>query len=184
MKGLLYCILLVFLASNLQAQEPPVKPSEPVDTIILISGRKVLGLVQMVSNNRITYFPKDKKQAEEMDRKQVQKIIYRNGKIEKFNTPALEVVAEGNWKTIVLTDNASDVEGLYDLGKINAQSSPKSRSAKSAQRSADIRMQKTAAAMGGIMILVTKRESKGGYGEIPTHFVEGNVYGFDPPKDK
>ncbi|HOP03806.1 MAG TPA: hypothetical protein PL017_04305 [Tenuifilaceae bacterium] len=181
MKTIIKLFLLMLCTTAVMAQEQPQQPKEPVDTIILISGRKVMGMVQMVSNSRITYFPEGKKEFKEMDRKQVQSIIYRNGRIEKFNTPAVEMVAEGNWKTIVLTDNPSDVEGLFDLGKIDAQSSPRSRSAKSAQRSADIRLQKKAAAMGGIMILVTKRESKGGYGEIPTHLVEGNVYGFDPP---
>lgn len=183
MKFFVNLVLISLITTTLFAQEQPQEPKEPVDTIILISGRKVMGMVQMVSGNRITYYPEGKSEYKDMDRKQVQSIIYRNGKVEKFNSPAVEMVAEGDWKTIVLTDNPADVEGLFDLGQINAQSSPRSRSAKSAQRSADIRLQKTAAAMGGIMILITKRESKGGYGEIPTHFVEGNVYGFDPPAE-
>jgi len=184
MKGAIITFLLVACTTMLWAQEQPKQPSQPVDTVVLISGRKVLGQVQMVSSSKISYFPEGKKQISEIERRQVQSIIYRNGKVEKFNTPALEVVSEGDWKTIVLTENSSDVEGLYELGRIDAQSAPRSRSAKSAQRSADIKMQKKAAALKGIMILVTKRESKGGYGEVPTHLVEGIVYGFDPPSDK
>ena len=184
MKGFFSYIVLLLMSVAVFAQEPPKQQVEPMDTIVLISGRKVLGKVQMVSSSKITHIPKDKNDVVDIDRKQVQLIIYRNGKVERFNTPAVELVDEGNWKTIVLTDQVGDVDGLFNLGSISAQSSPKSRTAKSAQRSADIRMQKMAAAMGGIMILVKKRESKGGYGEVPTHLVEGDVYGFDPPADK
>ena len=94
------------------------------------------------------------------------------------------MVAERDFKTIVLTENEEEVSGLYDLGKVEAKSSKNARSAKAAQQSADIRIQKKAVNMGAYIVLITKRESKGGYGEIPTHFVEGVAYGLDPPKEQ
>lgn len=152
-----------------------------VDTIVLVSGKRVLGKVHGVSSTKITYYPEGKSKIEEFARKQIQIILYSTGRREFFNKPAFEMVAERDFKTIVLTENDEEVAGLYELGTIDAKSSKNARSAKAAQQSADIRLQKKAVNMGGYIVLITKRESKGGYGEVPTHFVEGIVYGVDPP---
>ncbi|HCT29941.1 MAG TPA: hypothetical protein DIW31_04245 [Bacteroidales bacterium] len=151
------------------------------DTIVLVSGKKVLGKVHGVSSTKITYYPQNKSKLEEFARKQIQIILYSTGRREFFNKPAFEMVAERDFKTIVLTDNEEEVAGLYELGKVEAKSSKNARSAKAAQQSADIRIQKKAVNMGAYIVLITKRESKGGFGEVPTHFVEGIAYGLDPP---
>ena len=66
--------------------------------------------------------------------------------------------------------------------KVDAKSSAGSRSAKSAKKSAVIRLQKKAAGLGGMIVLITKEESIGGFGEPPTYQVEGIAYGYEPPK--
>jgi len=175
-KRWFFIVLLFMLASNaVIAQEANL------DTIMLVSGKKVLGKVHGVSSTKITYYPQGKSKIEEFARKQIQIILYSTGRREFFNKPAFEMVEARDFKTIVLTDNEEEVAGLYELGKVEAKSSKNARSAKAAQQSADIRLQKKAVNMGGYIVLITKRESKGGYGEVPTHFVEGVVYGVDPP---
>lgn len=177
---MLILMFVVAFSSTVQAQEPSPK-AEQLDTIMLISKRRIIGKVQKVSPSAIVYFPKGKPKTEEIARKQIHKIFYANGRIENFNTLAVEMVDEKSWKTVIISDNRDDVEGLYPLGNVDAQSSPRSRTAKSAKNSAEIRMKKKAVNMGAIIVLVTRRESKGGYNEIPTHFVEGVAYGFEPP---
>lgn len=156
---------------------------EKLDTIVLVSGKKLLAKVQMVTPTKVTFYSEGKTILEELKRKQIFKILYSFGKVEIFNKPAFEMVAEGDWKTIILTDKKEEVEGLYELGKVDAQSTKGSRTEKAAERSANIRLQKKAANMGAFIVLVTKRESIGGYGEVPTHFVEGIAYGLEPPKE-
>lgn len=175
-KRWFFLVLLVALTSNVAiAQEATL------DTIMLVSGKKVLGKVHGVSSTKITYYPQGKPKLEEFARKQIQIILYSTGRREFFNKPAFEMVEARDFKTIVLTDNEEEIAGLYELGKVEAKSSKNARNAKAAQQSADIRIQKKAVNMGGYIVLITKRESKGGYGEVPTHFVEGIVYGVDPP---
>ncbi len=181
MRNLVCLMLFIMFSSSVFAQNTSTTPKEPADTIVLISGRKMEAYVQGVSPSRVSYFPLDSKELKDMDRKQVHKILYRTGRVETFNTLALQMVDEGDWKTVILTDNMDDVEGFFALGEVQAQSSPKSRNARSAQQSADIRLKKRAVNMGGLVVLITKRETKGGYGETPTHYVEGVVYGFEPP---
>jgi hypothetical protein len=179
LKNIIIVVVLLITSGACWAQD-----IVRVDTIVLVSGRKILGKIHGVSSTKIIYFPQNKTKQEELARKQVQKILYGTGRREVFNKPAFEMVDERDFKTVVLTDNAEDVSGLYDLGKVEAKSSKNARSAKSAQQSADIRLQKKAVNMGAYIVLITKRESKGGFGEIPTHLVEGVAYGLEPPKEQ
>lgn len=171
-------------STTIQTQQEPQKVEERVDTIVLVSGKKLLGKVNGVLTSKVTYFPTGKTKIEELARKQVQLIRYSTGRVEKFNKPAYEMVAEGDFKTIILTDKPEEVSGLFELGKVNAQSSKSSRDAKTAEASANIRLQKKAANMGAYIVLIKKRESKGGYGEVPTHYVEGVAYGLEAPKSQ
>ncbi len=181
MRRMLVAIMLSSMFFASVAQQTENEPVELSDTIILISGRKVIASVQSVSTSKVMYIPYDGKVVKEMDRKQVHKILYKVGRVEVFNSLAAVMVDDDNWQTIIVTDNRDDTEGLFALGDVIAQSSPQARNARAAKRSADIRMKKRAVNMGGIIVLITKRETRGGYGEIPTHFVEGVVYGFEPP---
>jgi len=168
---------------NKQKENQQVEESR-VDTIILVSGKKLLGRVNGVLSSKVTYFPLGKTKMEELARKQIQLIKYSTGRVEKFNKPAYEMVAEGDFKTIILTTKEDEVSGLFKIGKVSAQSSKAARDAKSAEESANIRLQKKAANMGAYIVLITKRESKGGYGEVPTHYVEGIAYALEAPKDQ
>ncbi len=183
-KRILFFLLIILLAIPTRAQDVKQNGDTRVDTIILVSGKKLLGKIHGVSSSKISYYPTDKPKLTELARKQIHKILYSTGRVEMFNKPAFEMVAEGDFKTIVLTNNPEEVNGLYELGKVDAKSSKGSRNAKSAMQSANIRLQKKAANMGAYIVLITKRESKGGYGEVPTHFVEGIAYGLEPPKEQ
>jgi hypothetical protein len=181
MRRVLVTIALFLMVFISVAQQKEKVTVEPTDTIVLISGRKVVASVQGVTTSKIMLIPYEGKVVKEMDRKQVHKILYRNGRVESFNSLAVVMVDEDSWQTVIVTDNQDDAEGMFALGEVSAQSSPQARNARAAKKSADIRLKKRAVNMGGIVVLVSKRESKGGYGEIPTHFVEGVVYGFEPP---
>lgn len=183
-RFLLVVNLLVITAFSAFSQVDVEVKEEPLDTIVLISGRSLVGNVQVVSTSRVQYIPYGEKGLKNLDRKQVHKILYRAGTIEHFNSLAVLMVDEDNWQTVIITDDESETEGLFMVGEVSAQSSPQARNARAARKSAEIRMKKRAVNMGGIIVLVTKRESRGGYGEVPTHFVEGLVYGFEPPPEE
>lgn len=183
-KRILFFLLIILASIPCWSQDVKQNDGASVDTIILVSGKKLLGKIHGVSSSKITYYPLNKSKIEELARKQINKILYSTGRMEFFNKPAFEMVNEGDFKTIVLTENPEEVNGLYELGKVEAKSSKGARNAKAAQQSADIRLQKKAANMGAYIVLIKKRESKGGYGEVPTHFVEGVAYGLEPPKEQ
>lgn len=180
----MFRLLSLSLLSFLLLVQPGYSQGPAQDTIILVSNRKLIGKVKNVSSSRITYIKKGTNKVKDLSRKQIHKIKYANGRVEKFNSLAFQMLDETDYKAVVITDNPQDVEGLYEYGSVAAKSGRTSRTAKAAERNARIRLQRRAAAMGALYVLITKSETRGGYREIPTHFYEGIAYGFEPPKKK
>lgn len=177
MRKLILVALTFMMSFPLLAQE-----GIKLDTIYMLGRKKLLVEVKNISAATVRYSEPGKDETITLERKQIQKIIFSTGRKEVFNKPVMMMVEEGDWKTVIITDRKNDVEGLYELGKVDAKSSAGSRSAKSAKKSATIRLQKKAANLGGVIVLVTKEESVGGFGEQPTYEVEGIAYGYEPPK--
>lgn len=154
-----------------------------MDTIILVSNKKIIGKVQSVGSSKITFYKPETKKVEDVTRKQIHKILYSNGRVEAFNSMAYQAVEQTNFQSVIVTENPSDVDGLYAYGEIKAKSGTSSKTAKAAEKNARIRLQRRAAALGAIYVLITKNETRGGYKEVPTHYYEGIAYGVDPPKE-
>jgi len=152
----------------------------PVDTIVRLGGKKIPCKIQNVSSSTLMYSLPDKTESLAIDRKEVEKVIYRTGRVDVFNKPVLTMIQDGQWESILVTRDEKDVQGLYNRGVITAKSSPSNRSKKAAKQSAIIKLQKKAANLGGSMILVTKEEAKGAYGDIPGYDLEAIVYGTEP----
>ncbi len=177
-KNLIIASLVFIMSLPVLAQEDDVK----LDTIYMLGRRKLVVDVKNISSATVRYSEPGSDETITVKRKQIQKVVFSNGRKEVFNKPVLMMVEEGDWKTVIITNQKNDVEGLYELGFVEASSSAGSRSAKSAKKSAMIRLQKKAAGLGGMIVLVTKEESIGGFGEAPTYEVKGIAYGFEPPK--
>ena len=157
-----------------------VKKDVPCDTIIHLSTKRILAQVLNVNANDVTIQKPDAATTENMPRKDIEKIIYRGSRIEEFNKPVMAMVDESSWEAVIITESASDVEGLYKRGTVIANSSSDARDVKAAKKSATIKLQKKAAGLKANIVLITRQEAKGGYGEIPGYEIEGVAYGFEP----
>lgn len=176
MKKVAVVWLMVIFCCSIFAQTAKV----PVDTIIRLGGRKIPCKVTNVSSSTVLYTTLEKNESQALDRKDVEKIIYKTGKVEVFSKPVLTMIEEGQWESILVTRDEKDCQGLYNRGVITAKSSPSNRSKKAAKQSAIIKLQKKAANLKGTIILLTKEESVGGYGDIPGFDMEAIVYGTEP----
>lgn len=179
MKKLIVILIFFGFTSIGYAQDDGIM----MDTIILVSNKKIIGKVQSVGSSKITFYKADTKKVEDVTRKQIHKILYSNGRVEAFNSMAYQALDEANFQSVIVTENPSDVDGLYAYGEIKAKSGTSSKTAKAAEKNARIRLQRRAAALGAIYVLITKNETRGGYKEVPTHYYEGIAYGVDPPKE-
>lgn len=153
---------------------------EALDTIYKIEGKIMPVDVVKVTPQFVSFLVPGSTETYTMARKEVQKIIYKNGRKEEFNKPVFQMVDDYSWEAVWLTEDKKEVAELYRRGKISAKSPASSRSPKAAKKNAIIRLQKKAANMKGIVVLVTKKQATGGYGEYPGYYIEGTVYGLEP----
>lgn len=159
------------------------KPAPQVpDTIVMLNRKKIPAQVNNISSTKI-YCQTPTGENTEIERKQVEKIIYRNGRVDVFNKPVFEQVSSTSWQAVIVTENQSDVEGMYKCGMVSASASPSSRNMTAAKKSTIIKLQKKAANLGGVVVLVTHAEAKGGYGDNPGYDMEGIVYGYEAVSD-
>jgi hypothetical protein len=160
-----------------------VKPV-PADTIVRFGNRKIPVVKLTIGASSVTYALQSKPDsAIRLEKKEIEKIIYKNGNVDVMNKSVVEVIRNDQWQAIMVTKNAGDVSGLYQLGLVRANASPNGGNIKRAKESATTRIQKKAAAFkGATYILITKDALSGGYGNDQTYSVEGTVYGPEPPE--
>jgi hypothetical protein len=176
-RKILFSIILVlsFILSSLNG-----KSQAALDTIFKIEGKVMPVDVVKVTTQYVSFLVPGSSENYTMERKEIQKIVYKNGRVEEFNKPVFELVDDYSWEAVWLTEDKKDVAELYRRGKISAKSPASSRSPKAAKKNATIRLQKKAAAVKGTVVLVTKKQATGGYGEYPGYYIEGIVYGYEP----
>jgi hypothetical protein len=168
---------LLMAVGNVFGQATKVIP----DTVIKMGGRKFPAFIKTVGSNFIIYsFESKPDSIIKAQRKDLEKIIYKNGRVEIFSKPAVQMIQEGQWESILVTRKEKDVSGLYKRAFITAKSTGSARSKKAAQETATIRLQKKAATHGGTIVLITDEESIGAYGDVPSYYMEGFVYGTKP----
>ena len=184
MKKILF-ILLVFTGGMAIGQTKQAKqqkqPMEPADTIVKLGGTKILAYVKTVGTTTVSYTTQEKPTILlRIEKKQLEKIIYKNGRIDPFNKPVFEEVEEGQWQSILLTKDEKEVQGLYNRGLISAKSASNASSKKRAYLSATMKIQKLAANRKGSIVLITKEDYYGAFGDVPGCYLEGYVYGLQP----
>jgi hypothetical protein len=180
MKGYLFALFFLFFASWLPAQTTPAPPA-PHDTIFKLNGSVMPVDITTVTPTYISFIFPGKKEEFTMERKEVQQIIYKSGKIDVLNKAAFELIDDSSWEAVWMTEDKKEVGDLYMLGEIEARSPSSARSASAAKKGAIIKLKKKAANLKGSLILVTKKETTGGYGEYPGYYIKGIAYGAEPP---
>lgn len=175
----LIAVLFIKTHSVLYAQE-----EERQDTIIKVEGKVMPVDVTTVTTSYVKFIVKGSDEIYTLPRKEIHKIIYKNGRIEEYNQLVLISIDENAWQAVWLTKDIRDVEGLYKRGVIKAQAPPSYRSPKAAKKNCTIRIQKKTAALGGQVFLITDNKATGGYGDPSGYFYEGVVYGTEPLEEE
>jgi hypothetical protein len=174
---------LLSVISLLGFSQAGTKERAQTDSIFRLGGKVLLVNVISVSAADVVYKKPGDTQAVTLERKQIERIVYKSGRVDIFNKPVLQMIGADQWEAVLVTENKADIEGLFKYGMVTSTSTSDSRSAKAAKKSATIRLQKKAANLGANIIFLTKSQAKGGYGELPGYEMEGIAYGFEPPSE-
>jgi len=181
-RSYILALFLLLITSYLPAQTSTVPPA-PRDTIFKLNGAVIPVDITTVTPTYISFIFPGKKEEFTIERKEVQKIIYKSGKIDVLNKAAFELIDDSSWEAVWMTEDKKEIGDLYMLGEIEARSPSSARSASAAKKGAIIKLKKKAANMKGSLILVTKKETSGGYGEYPGYYIKGIAYGTEPPAE-
>ncbi len=168
------CFSLFIYGSNMSVKV------EPTDTIFKLGGTVLLVDVTKVTTTYVSFVYPGQDEVYTIERKQIQKIVYKNGRIDELNNPLIEMIDEYQWEAVWLTEDKKEVIDLYKRGLVESKSSPSERSPKAAKKNAIIKLKKKAANLRGTIVLVTHKQKTGGYGEYPGYFIKGVVYGPEP----
>jgi hypothetical protein len=175
-------LLLTFAVTCLIAQTNP-PPPVPHDTIFKLNGSLIPVDVTTVTPTYISFVFPGKSEEFTIERKEVHKIIYKTGKVDILNQAAFTLLDESSWEAVWLTEDKKEIGNLYVLGEVEARSPSSARSPSAAKKGAIIKLKKKAANMKGTLILVTKKQTTGGYGEYPGYYIKGIAYGPEPPEE-
>lgn len=178
----LFTLFFILIAIDLFGQTNTITPKPiPYDTIVRFGNRKIPVVKLTLGSTTVTYALSAKPDSIiRLEKKEIEKIIYKNGNVSVLNKSVVEVVRDDQWQAILVTRDEKEIQGLYKRGLVNARSASSSRDKKKAQESAQIKIQKKAAAQKATIVLITHEEYYGGYGDPPGYYVEGVSYGTEP----
>lgn len=175
MKKFLITVSVLLFAAALYARQ---ENNPAADTIVHIAGPKMIVNVSHITGSKIFYTYPDKDNIFEIERKQVEKVVFRSGRVEVFNKPAFQVIDEEDWRAVFITQKAEEVEGLYLRGEVEVVAAA-ARNRRQTIHNAEIRLKKQAAAMNANVVHLTNTEFRGGYGDVPSITLKGLAYGFN-----
>jgi len=180
-------ILIVFLAlsgSNIIYSQQSKTDDAALDTIFKLNGTQYMVDVTTVTPTYVSFVYPGKPDEYTIERKEIHKIIYKTGRVEILNQAAFEVLDESSWEAVWVTEDKTDIGELYMLGEVEARSPSSARSPSAAKKGAIVKLKKRVANLKGTIVLVTWKETTGGYGEYPGYYIKGVAYGPNPPEDE
>lgn len=150
------------------------------DTIVMLNGDKLLANVKKFTVKDLFYgFPGEQKM-EQVDRRYVQKIIYKYGRVEIISAVQVDVREVGGWRDVkVLKKRNASLDKMIELGEvegIDEGTREKYVDARDLERSATITLQKKAALLGATVVLITTRDVRRPYGDPPYVKLVGMAY--------
>ena len=111
MIRMLIVILLAVNVTGLQAQYS-AKKTITTDTIFKLDGTVLPVDVTTVTPTYVSFTIPGKTDEFTIERKEVHKIVYNNGRLEVLNDAAFVVMDDSNWEAVWLTEDKKDVVDL------------------------------------------------------------------------
>ncbi len=184
MNKVIILTLQLLLSGIFAIAQTVTQTAVPHDTIFKLNGSVLPVDVTTVTPTYVSFIFPGKTEEYTIERKEVHKIVYKTGKIDILNKAAFELLDDSMWEAVWITEDKKEVGDLYMLGEIEARSPSSARSPSAAKKGAIIKLKKKAANLKGTLILVTRKETSGGYGEYPGYYIKGLAYGPEPPVEE
>jgi len=159
-----------------------ITPGEPstYDWIKLLDGKEIEVEIRKISEKFVYFSKPGDMETDYIDRRQVQTIYYRTGKIEPMSANPTEIRKIIEWEQVDITNNPKDVEGMIKIEELKVALQATTRhhyyKPETLETSAEIILRKNAGLNGGEIVLVTSREHHRAYGDPPRVTLLGTSY--------
>lgn len=200
---ILFLIAILFINTNLDAQV--IYPEEVVgaeenkeeefnkvknkdselnqetDILYQHDGKQAFVNVKRIYLNDLYYTLPGETKVNKIDRRLFHKIVYKTGRVEILNEKAPDVREVGDYRSVKVTENPEEVEGLVEVAKIEAKVEGNERghsTHKTLKRTATVVLRKKAALVNANIVLITGKRSNAAFGEIPSLTLLGTAYSY------
>ncbi|HOP03970.1 MAG TPA: hypothetical protein PL017_10050 [Tenuifilaceae bacterium] len=163
-------------------KESRIKPGEQTtyDWLKLLDGTEMEVEVRKISEKFVFFSEPGNMETDYIDRRKVQTVYYRSGRIENMTSRETEIRAVKDWKEVEITNNPEDVVGMIKVEehKMGFQATTRHHYYKpeTLETSAEIQIRKEAGLKGADIVLITKREHHRAYGDPPIVTLWGTSY--------
>lgn len=164
---------------TIKSRITPGVPSK-FDWLKLLDGKELEVEVRRISDKYVFYSKPGVMDMDWIDRREVQTIYYRTGKIEQMSQKAVEIREVKDWQEIVSTRQSEDVSDLIKIEDIQVRHEASNRheyyKAKTLEASAEILLKKQAALLNADVILIVNVEHYRAYGDPPVVTMTAETY--------
>ena len=161
------------------------------DKIYTTNWKLYIGKVQRIDNTNIYFQYPLNDETSEIKRDNISQIIYASGKHEVFAMPneieddnltidtRAKLAEKKEWQDVLVADSSEVVNGLSKLGAISAnyEADKLNANTKFLEKNVLIILRRKAANMNGDYIVITKKNVRRSYGELPFITMKAEVYG-------
>ena len=168
--------------SSVSPSESRITPGVPstYDWIKLLDGNEMEVEVRKISDKFVFYSKPGEMETDYVDRRKVQTIYYRTGKVEPISAKETEIRKVKDWKEVAITDDPKDVEGMIKIEehKVDIEATTRHHYYKpeTLESGAEIVIRKEAGLKGADFILIIHREHHRAYGDPPRVTLRGISY--------
>ncbi len=157
----------------------PGVPSK-YDWIRLTNGEEREVEVRKISDKYVYISKPGDMDMEWIDRREVQTIYYRSGRVEPMTEKEVTVRQVKDWKDIKTTTKPADVEGMIRVEDLEVRMEASTRHhhtrPSTLESSAEIVLKKNAALLNADIVLITRKDHHRAYGEAPSIYMTGVAY--------
>jgi hypothetical protein len=157
----------------------PGVPSE-FDWIKFLNGNEKEVEIRKISDKYVYFSNPGNMEMQWIDRREVQTIYYRSGRVEQMSKAESEIREVKDWKKVELTYDPTVVQNMIKIDDLEIRIEATTRhhyyKPETLESSAVMVLKKNAALIKADVILVTKKEHHRAYGDAPSIYMAGTAY--------
>jgi|GEM_PF-1643554 hypothetical protein len=150
-----------------------------LDTIVKLSGKSIVGNIVKDNLSKFYYFLPNETKLIEIERAEINKIVYKSGKVVVLNLKEANAQDVPGWRDVKVVYKPTEVEGMDTVADVESYCASETgvyQTAKWLERKATIDLQKKTVLLHGDCLLIVDKIVRRSYGDPTTIQLFGRIY--------